>query len=1356
MLIVSALQSVPSGRTVRISRSAARIVPIAIVLCVALLAAAGLAPAHAGTLAGGLYHSLLIHDDGTLWAWGYNQNGELGDGATANRSTPVMVLTGVQSVAAGTNFSLALKIDGTLWTWGNNASGRLGDGTTTNRTAPVQILSGVQAVAAGDGHALAIKTDGTLWGWGRNDYGQLGDSTKVNRPAPVRLLTGVQAIGAGQDHSLAIKTDGTLWTWGRNDDGQLGDGTKVDRGAPVRVLGGVQSVSAGQFHSLALKTDGTAWAWGRSCCGQLFGGTTYDSATPVPVLGGVQAIAAGGDHSLALKTDGSLWAWGDNGFGQVGTAQNSLAPAQVLSGVRAIAGGGLHSLALKTDGTVWAWGLNESGQLGDGTTTTRAAPMVVLTGVQAAAGGAEHTLALKADGTLWSWGENYFGELGDGTVPEWIRIGVGRAEPAQILSGVRAVAAGGFFSLALKSDGTMLAWGDNFFGQLGNGTTGFGPRTPVAVASSVQAIAAGSNHSLALKADGTLWAAGGNFSGQLGDGTTTSRATQVQILSGVQAIAAGDTHSLAVKTDGTLWAWGDNSSGQLGDGTTVNRTAPVRILSGVASIAAGAAHSLAVKTDGTLWAWGANGGGQLGNGTTISQSAPVQVLIGAQIVAAGGGQSLAVKTDGTLWVWGAVAVPGAAGGAQRVPLLHPFARDIVQVAAGFRHALVVTATGRLLVWGDNAGQQLGVKHVFLSTLPVAVRDPLAAYAGADLVVEFFNPTIRNGAGTAGIGHYFITAAPAEVANIDAGGAGPGWARTGRTFRAWNDPAKAPAEAVTVCRFYARVPNSHFYTASPAECQGLKDINPTNDPGVGWSYEGTAFHSVLPQGKESPTNPLDSSCTAGYFPIYRSYNDRYSPDPARNDGNHRITPSFNDYQRSIRFLRFADEGIRFCSPAAATSSADLQATFTYPGAVTLSGAPMTAEFLFNNNGPGRGDGGGIYVSLPAEVGDWSVRCAAFNGAVCPATSDLKILREGQTVTTWPAGGTLKLTVAGTAPQVTTGGDATLNFAATVANASGSSDSTPANDTPAIAQTVVKAATACNAVPNPGSLQLGPAAQTPHVSLLAETDCAWSAQSSAPWLTVSPVSGSGDATLTLTLAANTAITQRSGSITVNGQPILVIQSGVACTFTATPDSLTFVAAGQGSVVAVASPAGCTWTAQSNDPWLAVSPASGTGPANLTITAQPNTAAGARASGITLKNLTIPVAQSGLTEVAAQPQVAGDACATLRLQREGDQINPGGVTGAQSFDVIAGGQCAWRAQSNSAWMTLTAGSGGGGNGTVRYVVEPNDGTQARSGTIAVGSKVFTVNQIGKLDTNQGGEGGGDSGGDGGSGGSSGGASG
>jgi probable HAF family extracellular repeat protein len=360
--------------------------------------------------------------------------------------------------------------------------------------------------------------------------------------------------------------------------------------------------------ALSAQTVGPIRAWGSNANGALGDGTNTDSAAPVKTKGIVNAVAVagGGGYSLALLTDGTLRAWGYNADGELGdgttNTRNSQAGVQIYA-VTAIACGTWHSLAVKSDGTAWAWGSNESGKLGDGTwdlSRTTPVPVSGLTGVAAVSGGLHHSLAVKSDGTVWAWGGNYSGQLGRDK-------GQGNSNTPIPIGGIAnavAVAASNGHSLALKSDGTVWAWGSNFAGELGDGTTTdrYTP-APVTGLSGVVAIAAGAGHSLALRSDGTVWAWGYNYSGQLGSavnvGTANANpvATQVAGLSGVVAIAGGGAHSLALTADGTVWAWGGNSSGQLGDGTENQRSTPMPVtnLSGVAAIAAGNAHSLAIR-----------------------------------------------------------------------------------------------------------------------------------------------------------------------------------------------------------------------------------------------------------------------------------------------------------------------------------------------------------------------------------------------------------------------------------------------------------------------------------------------------------------------------------------------------------------------------------------------------------------------------------------------------------------------------------------------------------------------------------------------------------------------------------------
>lgn len=370
-------------------------------------------------IAAGLNRSLFLKSDGTLWSVGYVGPAQMEpDCGTKTKSNqppkpPQLVASNVVAMAAGGYHTLFLKNDGSLWAMGWNQFGQLGDGTYTVSTnmfpikwiraqtnnnsfiQPEKIVgSNVTAIAAGNDFSLFLKSNGSLWGMGRNNDGQLGDGTSgayamTNRPEEI-VASNVTAIAAGGVHSLFIKRDGSLWTMGYNESGQLGDGTYglYDRAGSIRpeeiVASNVTAIAAGDLHSLFLKGDGSLWAMGNNAEGQL-GDGHYNNNPNRPeqiVASNVTAIAAGQYHSLFLKRGGSLWAMGRNVFGQLGdgTHSDALKPALIVtSDVTAIAAGGEHSLFIKNDGSLWAMGNDFYGQLGDGTTAGTNRPKQILT-----------------------------------------------------------------------------------------------------------------------------------------------------------------------------------------------------------------------------------------------------------------------------------------------------------------------------------------------------------------------------------------------------------------------------------------------------------------------------------------------------------------------------------------------------------------------------------------------------------------------------------------------------------------------------------------------------------------------------------------------------------------------------------------------------------------------------------------------------------------------------------------------------------------------------------------------------------------------------------------------------------------
>ena len=635
-------------------------------------------------IAAGATHSVALTSafNGTVYTWGggangqqgngtYTPNGQYGQGANVDRATPGLLspsLTGIKDIASGGggNHTLALTNAGSVYCWGSNAYAQCGNGSPSYSPTTTPYLAysggGVLAIAAGSAHSLAVKADRTVLGWGQN---------LNSYPSLIPNLAGIKSIAAGDSFTLAVKADDTVVGFGSNYSGELGNGTGLSTSTPVSpsTLGTVMLIAAGSKSSFAITPDGNVFAWGSNSTGALGLGVSSQKNVPIELLSenindkDTIAIAAGGNHNLVTqKSDsthpyGSFWAWGSNSSGQLG-AGNTLPyaePHEALSvtppidSINPAAAGFDFSLVVKSDGTVAAAGQNTYGQLGRSLSVSRSTtfypigspvppnPVPIFGSVAA---GRWHGLALTSNGAdVFAWGYGSFGQLGNGTTP------LQQINPTSISAlknaavQMTAIAAGQYHSMVRKIDGSVWAWGQNTYGQVGNANAGDKkvpnwvglPGAPLNAANS---IAAGWNHNLAVKSDLSVASWGYNSEGQLGDNTTTNRTLPITVkdlnnldLTNVTMVAAGYGHSLALKGDGTVWAWGRNVEGQLGDGTNVQRKRAVQVLglSGIVVIAAGDNHNLAAKGDGGLVSWGSNNMDQLGTGLSVAQLRPLIV-----------------------------------------------------------------------------------------------------------------------------------------------------------------------------------------------------------------------------------------------------------------------------------------------------------------------------------------------------------------------------------------------------------------------------------------------------------------------------------------------------------------------------------------------------------------------------------------------------------------------------------------------------------------------------------------------------------------------------------------------------------
>jgi alpha-tubulin suppressor-like RCC1 family protein/putative cell wall-binding protein len=685
-------------------------------------------------------HSLALRSDGTVWAWGNNQYGQLGEGSKISSAYPVQVqgLSQVIGISTAHNHAVALKSDGTVWTWGMHQYGSHDQIDTT----PIRVkeLENIRAVSAGYGYTLALKDDGTVWGWGYNFNGNLGNGKKTNSYVPVQAdgLTDVVHISANANRSYAVRADGTVLGWGNNSRKEIVDSdvSVLDRPIQIPGLTEITSIADGN-DTLALRRDGTVFLWGEFVN---FGGNSIRIPYPTQISGlsevrqiGVSAVT---NQFFIIKNDLSLWSW--SSFTKEGENVRWGNPNQVTSmgSVLDAATGYGNFLAIAENGEVWAWGNNYEGTLGDGTKIERKDPIKTLVNT---APNAPQFIQLAYSNQEKAYFESpnllileFSHRIEKTSVnPENIKLIDENGNPVSITIHLKDP------TKVQVTPNIKLLPGESYTLKLSNLVDAYGlmMKEPAEKTFTVSLspyvrksnLSAGMQHSLSLIYSTVLgW--GDNSHGQLGMTGSSTLPKKIVGLENVSYISAGGYHNLAIKA-GEVWSWGLNDEGQLGYNSLKDSRAPQRVpeLSGFVEVAAGDKHSLGLKEDGTVWAWGLNDLGQLGEGTTINQLKPVQVkdlehIIG---IAAGGRHSLAIKVDGTVWAWGDNQF-GQLGNEgvfdfSPIPVKVAELNEITQVSAGYEHSLALKADGTVYAWGYNKVGQLGDGTQKAKITPVKVQ-----------------------------------------------------------------------------------------------------------------------------------------------------------------------------------------------------------------------------------------------------------------------------------------------------------------------------------------------------------------------------------------------------------------------------------------------------------------------------------------------------------------------------------------------------------------------------------------------------------------------------------------------------------
>jgi prepilin-type N-terminal cleavage/methylation domain-containing protein len=681
----------------------------------------------------GAAHTCVITAAGELWCAGSNANGRTGLGTTLGEERTYLQVPGLEnvvSVAAGNNFTCAVS-GGEVWCFGANASGRTGLGTVDGNTVePVKLagLSGVVSVASGAGaaHACAITATGELWCWGSNANGRTGLGTADGNTTEPARITGIGTVGAvavGNAHTCAI-IDGVPHCWGLDTNGRTGQGVTTTTSTltpqPVSGLAAAQSITAGDAHSCAINA-GALFCWGLNSSSQLGDATTTQraTATAIDATNTYTQISAGAAFTCGVRTNDRVYCWGSNSSGRTGTNSSS---------------------GTRTTPTL------VSGAINDGTTPP----------TQLYASSAQACVVWNTD--LWCWGAGSFYLRGDNSTGTRTTPGVTLLRtqfgmtPIPGATSTAALAAGSHFTCTIDTAGVLRCWGENTNAQTGLNTTTGTTTEPsvVTLTETVVQVAAGHQHACAILGNGDTRCWGANSSGRTGTGTTSgarTTPTTVTALAGqTTTFGVGYYSSCAVTDDAALWCWGESDNYQTAYNSTTDRTTPTRawirnvaeptLLAGLEprSIASGDGFSCMVATDGDLWCWGANADGRTGLDTSVGvtlEPTRVEGISDLIEVAAGGRHACALDEAGVIYCWGLNQLGRTGRGISSTSttltltptaVTMPAEATFVSLSAGEAHTCAVTDTGEVYCWGSRSNGQVGTGVVATSgqTTPALV------------------------------------------------------------------------------------------------------------------------------------------------------------------------------------------------------------------------------------------------------------------------------------------------------------------------------------------------------------------------------------------------------------------------------------------------------------------------------------------------------------------------------------------------------------------------------------------------------------------------------------------------------------